>query len=317
MKINLKIVMILVLEISIISIFLLGKFDKKIEVTRVSVTDSNEEEVFENKSEMNITSIEKIDELASTPLGNVIKIEDKYAYSLDYPTTTSIKEGDVLKTSKNEVSDIILTAILSGFPNKSYSDIGLNNELEAYQATQLAIWELSYKNNIGKGTERSYISSMREYSKSYNINPKVFDFAKEMVEFAENNTYEEGSRINVSFLDNGKINVDTREDDYRIIGPIKINIKEINLTRGKITITNSDDEEISAEILDKYGNTLFDPLMQDNEFYVKTKYQQDIKAHIEVEGHSNSAKMCYKNGYYYVIPAVVDEIVKKKILLYV
>ncbi len=316
MKINLKVIIVIIIEISIISIFALNKFDKIEQVRRINVTDASEEEILDDGNKLIVTSLKKIDEVYGGSLNKIIKINERYTYALDFPSR-SLNKDDVLKASKKELSDEIVTALLTGFPNNSYEKLGLKSETEAYIATQLAIWELSYKNEDGRGTERSYISSMKENEGFSNLNIRIFDSAKKIVEEAEKNTYENYSKIEFSFLDDGTVDIDKRDDGYRIIGPIKVKVNDLNIIGGNIKVTNSDDKEINSEILDKYGNTLFNPITEDNEFYIKTKYQQDIKAYFEIEGYSNSQQVCYKDGYYYVYPGVMKKQVKRKLLLYV
>ena len=143
------------------------------------------------------------------------KLDDKVAYSLTYRYDV-IPEGEMTQTSyfaKGKMSAILI----NGYPNVTYQELGLNNEEEAYIATQLAVYALvsdeKYSMAIGEFSLDAIKPSEEKYS---DMVERVVAKAKELYNLAIENPYE----ISIDYIvkdDTTKMTVDGNES---LVGPI-------------------------------------------------------------------------------------------------
>lgn len=143
------------------------------------------------------------------------EVDGKVAYSVTY-NNDNTPQGEVVYTHflKDEK---VTTILLNGYPYKSYEDMGLQNEEEAYIATQLAVYEMISRqqvSGIANGTfSLSEIKASEEQYKE--MVDRVLNKANEMVTFAIENTYE---NTNKSSFDTKSVDV-VDEGNETLIGP--------------------------------------------------------------------------------------------------
>ena len=94
------------------------------------------------------------------------KIGENVAYSLTYRYDV-IPTGE-MATSEHFSSGSMAAILLNGYPNKSYEQMGLKSDEEAYYATQLAVYEfvsrMQYEDiSNGEFSIDSVIASEEQY----------------------------------------------------------------------------------------------------------------------------------------------------------
>ncbi len=316
MKVNLKIVMIIIIEISIIVISIATQIQNATvkEEEKLSRTNVKQEEVSELSDEVKVTKILSFKYKDSNSyLGNELFFDDQYAYKLGI-FSLKLKKGITLKISDTKVSDQLFTVILAGFPNKKPEEMGLKSEADAYLATQMAIQEIAYRTGEIYSTERAYVSSFRKEEKYKDVNRDVFDVAQDIVELAEKNPYTKEQAITIDVED---LKFEKIDDEYTLIGPIELGVTDFNKTKMELNLTDSDDKEVNrtAIILDKYGNTVFEPSNNLKTVYVKTNYKGDMKLHVAVEGYARCARIYERSDYKFITSNVQKDILTKKLLI--
>lgn len=108
-------------------------------------------------------------------------------------------------------TDGLAGIISEGYPNKSYGEIGLSSEEEAYFATQIAIWSYveGYDINGFKGNNRVveaikkiYNQGISKNSEEYNNQYKIYNYNDEVQDIALIKNYRsEVMKENTSALD--------------------------------------------------------------------------------------------------------------------
>ncbi len=289
-NINIKIWIIIVLEIMIIGIFLLnnqkdnatGILENEIEETKkveISETDIKKE-LGEEEIVKNIKINKRLND--KNPLNTIFDIGEDIGYLITYPDIKPV-EGEKIVLDRY-ASDQLLVPLLTGYPKVNYKELGLQSEEEAYQATQLAIWEIS--DRTGESThssEKTRISGLREqWQNDKGINPKIFDVADDMVKKAETDAYTKVPTLTV-FTKNIEFNKD--EDYYYFVGPYYYTIEDMSYFEVNIEIKDENGNKIkNAEVVDKYGNTIT-KLIDINEFYIKVPKGEDrVSISVGVKG---------------------------------
>lgn len=320
-KINIKIWIIIVLEIMIIGMFALNKqkdnatgiLENEIEETKKVETSKTEVEKELGQEEIikNIKINENLNN--KNPLNTMLNLGENVGYLITYPETKPVEEEKVVLD--RYASDQLLVPLLTGFPKVSYKDLGLQNEEEAYQATQLAIWEIS--DRTGESThssEKTRISGLREqWQNDRGINPKIFDVAEDMVKKAETDAYTKVPTLTV-FTKNVEFNKD--EDYYYFVGPYYYTIEDMSYFEVSIEIKDENGNKIkNAEVVDKYGNTITKPI-DINEFYIKVPIGEDrVSISVGVKGDRLVGIISEgENNEYLFLSAVRNEMVQDVVL---
>lgn len=145
------------------------------------------------------------------------KLDDIVAYSLTYKYDV-IPTEDMTATS-SFVKGNMTAVLLKGYPYLTYQEMGLKNEDEAYIATQLAVYELVAREQYssianGEFSLDTIVSADSQYD---DMVERVLKKAKEIVEEASNNPYEEGTGV---LLENVPKDF-KKQDGSIVIGPFK------------------------------------------------------------------------------------------------
>ena len=183
------------------------------------------------------------------------KLDDKVAYSITY-SYDIIPEG--------EMTGYLLKVLLSGYPYVTYEQMGLQNEEEAYIATQLAIYEIVSRHQIqdvanGRFSLDKIKASAPEYE---DMVARVVSKAKEIVKDALENRY---TSNNSGYFNKSNAQVKQQEDGTTLIGPYytreelddftKLILEDSNVSTTDLSL-KSINGEVKAEIVDKDGNVI-------------------------------------------------------------
>lgn len=142
-------------------------------------------------------------------------LDDKVAYSLTYKCDEELPQGNLTK-SKRFTKGYITSILAKGYPNVSYIDMKLNNEEEAYLATQLAVYamvsQIKYDTSNIEFKLDNIVSSEEKYT---DMVDRVLAKAKELYLDALENPYESQVEGNCNYYES-TINI---EDNIAIVGP--------------------------------------------------------------------------------------------------
>ena len=190
------------------------------------------------------------------------KLDDKVAYSITY-SYDIIPEGKMTNT-EHFTTGYLLKVLLSGYPYVTYEQMGLQNEEEAYIATQLAIYEIVSRQQIqdvanGRFSLDKIKASAPEYEDMVN---RVVSKAKELVKDALENRY---ISDNAGYFFKNKSQAKQQEDGTTLIGPYytrevlddytKLILGDSNVSTTDLSL-KSITGEAKAEIVDKDGNVI-------------------------------------------------------------
>lgn len=209
----------------------------------------------------------------------------------------------------------LLSCILTGYNSYSENLLGLSSKEEAYEATQLAIWQIALeKGLLSTYTENANISSARSiFSKSIS-NKKVFDVAEELV----NKTFEDNFVLNPTVnvvsekaefkrFENVEYNEETGEKNYSIpkyiVGPFSFYTDQCYLQNYDINIYNSTGELINdeIEIVDEFGNSILNKY-HEREFYILVGIENIIQVEIDANVYITRVEICKNKENYYIYP---------------
>lgn len=220
------------------------------------------------------TSDDTYVKLAPTKLDNIV------AYSLTYKYDV-IPTEDMTATS-SFVKGHMSSVLLKGYPYLTYEQMGLKNEEEAYIATQLAVYELVAREHYasianGDFSLDTIISADSQYD---DMVERVIKKAKEIVEEAYNNPYEEGTDVLLE-----KVPQDfKKQDDSIVIGPFKYESRIDDYTmkyfNGEYVLNidfsiNSFIEDSKAKIVDENGNEV-ESVKSGQSVYIKFSDNEEI-----------------------------------------
>lgn len=215
------------------------------------------------------------------------KIGDRVAYSLTY-NYDRIPNGQVA-TEDYFTAGSMASILLNGYPNKSYEDMGLNNEEEAYLATQLAVYEfvaqMQYE-DIANG-EFSIDSITASEYKYVDMVERIKEKAKELLNYALENPFEEdlSARLDTS---ESKIKID---DNVAISGPYYVETDTDEITKKlmgdafnpRIEVNvKSYIDNTSAIVTDEDGNELENVKNGEN-FYIKINGKDKVFSQFKVQ----------------------------------
>ncbi|MBO5477097.1 MAG: thioester domain-containing protein [Clostridia bacterium] len=201
------------------------------------------------------------------------EIDGKVAYAVTY-NNDNMPEGEVVYTHFL-TGHKVTTILLNGYPYVSYEEMGLQNDEEAYMATQLAVYEMISINQIKDISNGTFsLDKIRASEEQYEeMVERVVNKAQELVEYAAENTYENLSYSrfdvdSVEVVDNGNETLigpfytHTDPDEY-----VKMYMGEAyeDITEFKAT---SFYEESNIYTCDKDGNAI-SQVATGEPFYVK------------------------------------------------
>ncbi|MBR2787327.1 MAG: thioester domain-containing protein [Clostridia bacterium] len=249
-----KYLMIIVSIISIIIFTFASMKDVSIQslipLANVNISSPNGDALTPKEDILYVTDIVSVN--SKYPLNNIYKVANEKAnlFSLSY-IENNLQKGSTLKLSNSNknISNQIYAILKASYPNISLGEMGLSTEEEAYQAEQLAIWEVAHLTKEAKhGSEFSRIQSIKADMGSENINEKVFSKAKELRDLAIKHTnsapeYKENISDNLKlYANNGQVkifNLDVNGKKNYVVGPITYEIEEGIVTNSEIVITDS------------------------------------------------------------------------------
>ncbi len=255
--------------------------------TENNIFSANGDNLIPRYDEISITQIDDLN--MPYPLNKMYKVgnEKAYLYSLSYADNT-LDIGDTLKLDEDMLaSDQLYMLFRESYPNISLEEMGLETEEEAYQAVQLAIYEMASRTGEAMyGSELSRIDSIRGDLGEKNINARVFEKARQLVDTV----------INYDFVNNEEINliptliINTESvrnevinyDSSYLIGPYKYRVETGIITAANITISEEGKEETSAVLVDKEGKEVKD-FTATKEVYIKIPRDYVGKMYITFE----------------------------------
>lgn len=231
------------------------------------------------EDDLQVTDIVSIN--SKYPLNKMYIVGEEKAnlFSLSY-AENHLQKGSTIELNKNNknISNQIYFILEKSYPNVSLEEMGLDTEEEAYQAEQLAIWEVAYRTKESRyGSELSRIESIKSDMGNRNINIKVFDKAEQLrdsaIQYSVASTSENQEGIN----DNLELNIDNAQDrifnlevngrlNYAV-GPITYKVDTEKLVDSQIIITDSFGNILNGKIVDLEGIEV-ESVKPDTEYYV-------------------------------------------------
>lgn len=252
----------------------------------------------EAKDKLIVTGIVNID--GKYPLNCIYQVGDEKAnlFSLSYVENNLTVGSDL--TIKKNASDALYLLFRESYPNITLEEMGLNSPEEAYQAVQLAVWEIATRTGeANRYTELSFIDSIREEMGLRNINVGVFRKAKDLVRLVEKfdkSTINGIELIPTLVIDNSNvkqkaINID---DDF-MVGPYSYSVEASILTDVEITIMDQNGSKIDGKVVDAKGAEIED-LIEQKTFYVRfPESYKNISFNVRVE-MKRLAPTIYQSG---------------------
>ena len=260
--------------------------------TKDNIFSSNGENLIPANDVITVTEIKDLS--MPYPLNKMYKVGDEkaYLYSLSYKEN-KLNVGDALEMDKDRkyAPDQLYMLFRESYPNITVEEMGLDTPEQAYQAIQLAIWEMGCRTGISMyGSELSYIASIRADMGEKNIDPKVFNKAKQLVEMLGNYDYLGNDDLNliptliVRTLD-VKRELMSNEDSY-LIGPYEYKVQTGIITNVDITLSDNTNEKVLGTLVDSNGNKIED-YKAVRSVYIKVpkeyKGEMDLTVSVEVK----------------------------------
>ena len=258
--------------------------------------------IIENLDEIKLSGINKTN--LKYPLDKMFMVEDKKVdlFSLAYGNQV-LKIGDTLKKIATPfASDQLYLIFRKSYPIVSLEEMGVQNEQEAYIVKQLAIWEIAYRTRQVKGSELSYIDSVRN---DINLkNETIFKKAKDFVAYVENFNNNKNEDIELAptlIIDNSQVRSIYKDGGY-IIGPYSYQVESAGIINSNVTVTDTNGNNVNAKIISGSGieKTSFNP---GEEIYIKTYEDMvDLKIKFEVSAKRMSPTIYETdNGEHYIV----------------
>lgn len=330
-KKNIVIILICLIVLGVILIQINKKKEPKIqsrEETNTSNTISTEndinilktsgENITVNNDELEILNIVNISsQNAFDNLNKIYKVNDKAnLYSVSKIKNDLGIGSKLKKANRDSASDQVYLILRMSYPIISLEEMGLETEEEAYQATQIALWEICSRTGESKETELiTRIDLIKEKLENNNIsiNNKVFNKAKELVKYVENfdfNNPKDGLELVPTLMVNNSLvdlikQPDEEENKY-LVGPYKFYIKNGYFIDSDIIVNDENGNKINAKYVDRNGNTL-NNIGENTEFYLSfkefpenVKYKLNFNAKVKrivTEFYENNNKEYIANTY--------------------
>ena len=288
MKKNKKIIIVAILcVLAIGSIILLvnNKKSNKNEKTinaenNINILKTQGKNITEERDKLEVKNIINISSKnAFSELDKIYKVNDNANLYSVSKTKNNLKIGDILnKTNKGYASDQVYLVLRMSYPIISLEEMGLDSEEEAYQVTQLALWEVSSRTGESKDKE-TRIESIKEELEKNNIkvNEKVFNKAKELVKYIEkfnvDNPKDGLELVPTLMVDNSLVDLIKQEDNKDnkyLIGPYKFYVKNGYFIQSNITTKDEKGNKVEVKYVDRNGKVL-DKIGENTEFYISFK----------------------------------------------
>lgn len=269
-------------------------------------------------NELKVTNILNVSSSnAFEDLSKIYKVNDNANLYSTSKVKNDLKVGSILnKSNKEATSDQVYLVLRRSYPIVSLEEMGLETEEEAYQATQLALWEVFARTGERKETGLdTRIDSIKEDLEKNNIkiNDKVFNKAKELVQYVEeysnNNSKDNLEIVPVLMVDNSFVKLirqPSEEENKFLVGPYKFYIKNGYFIDSDLKVSDENGNIVDAKYVDRRGNKL-DKIGENTEFYLSFKelpegvtYTLNLNAKIKrihFEFYENNDKEYIANTY--------------------
>ena len=284
-----KLLILIVIQITLLSYLYLSK--KSLEAYNANIKNTSEvsvkgEHLAEIKDNLEVTEVRDLE--TNKPLDKMYKIGEEKAnlYRLYYNKNVELNTGESLRNIN--ILDVILR---KSYPNVSLQEMGVDTAEEAYQAIQLAIWNIEGKTNRRFiGGELTTVDSIREEMGASNT--KLFRTASNLVKEMEIYQKDEELLEKENLVDVNILVEDTNEyilirDDEYIYGPYKYEVITGILENAEVTLLDKDENIIeTAKIVDSNGLEIED-INSVREFYVSFPTSYDyadvsLKANLKI-----------------------------------
>ena len=332
--INKKFIIILLICLIVLGVVLI-QTNKKKEQERQSINEPNTNDTISIENDINIlkTKGENItsdsNELqikdiinisnknAFTDLNKIYKVNDNANLYSVSKIKNDLNVGSILKKSSKEyASDQVYFIFRKSYPIITLEEMGLDTEEEAYQATQLALWEVCSRTGESKESElitRIDLIKEKLEKEKVHINEKVFNKAKELVNYVETfdskNSKDGLELVPTLMVDNSLadlIKQPNEEENKYLVGPYKFYIKNGYFINSNITLKDKNGNLVNVKYVDKNGNTLKN-IGENTEFYLSFKefpgnvsYKLNVSAKFKrnvIEFYENNNKEYFANTY--------------------
>ncbi len=179
---------------------------------------------------------------------SVARLGGNIAYCIDY----SCAAPNGVMTRSRKASDQALSVLLNGYPNSSPAQMGLDNEDEAYMATQWALWEIMNRTGESQKAGRIFrVDNVQPLASKAGFVNKTLEASKRLVNIAVSDPYT-GHPV---FEVNDKQAKLTTIGNDALIGPYIFNVSGVyNASCIKGLYASLVNAPSSARITDANGN---------------------------------------------------------------
>lgn len=278
-------------------------------------------QLIEIKDSVQVTEKAKTD--AKSPLDYIYKVGDEKAnlFLLSYEDKENkLNIGDTLtlKKGNENISDQLYFMFRETYPNVSIKDMELDSVEEAYQATQLAIWEIAIRTGeVQQYNELSRIDSIREDVGLKNVSSNVFRKAKNLVSFVEKYSSEYNEEIQLNpllIIDNSNVKDEAISiDNDLIVGPYSYSIQAGILSNVEITIVDNDGKEIMGQVVDANGFEIKD-YKEQKKFYIRfPREYEKVKFKIKTDVKRLVPTIYECNNSNYIVNTYINDTMEKEL----
>ena len=257
----------------------------------VKEVDEKDKAQIESKEYSNLfynKSTKKAVKMAYTTLNGQV------SYSLTYGNDDKVT-GELI-TSKYFSKGETVSLLLHGYPNVSFKDLGLENEEEAYIATQLAMYQLAqFKEYSMRGEDAFSLEDLVPAdNKDKEKCERIINKANEIYNASIESPYVIGADEETTGYDTQL----QKTEDSIVAGPfvstIKADQETIDYLKDKYNPTvdisaTSLLNDTSVHILDKDGNEI-NKVQSGEEYYVKVDTSSEAFAFFKIYAHDNYLK---------------------------
>lgn len=311
MKYIFKYLILLTIIVSILICIVMSRYDLMTEtiiLNKNNLFSYDGSKMTQALEELTISNI--IETSHKKPLNKIYKVGEEQAnlFSLSY-VSNKLKLGDTLKLNEEEkkyASDQLWILFRESYPNVSLKEMGLNSEEEAYQAMQLAIWEIALRTGESKyGSELSKIDSIRADIGESKVNSRVFNKAKQLVALVEEKAYEGVTMVPTLVINTTNENRSLISDEeYRMAGEYRYRVEAAVVTKVDIEVKDLSGKNVKGVIVDESGKEIRN-YKNINSFYVKIPkdYEGKLEINFKVEVKRSTPVIYTKNEADYLVDA--------------
>ena len=211
---------------------------------------------------------------------SISKMGGHIAYCMDYDVKNP-PNGTGLQYLNNVSSNKVVAILMNGYPSRTPEQLGLNNEQEAYLATQMALWQALNGTNETKGLSFNVdkVQPNVRYSSSFEA---LFENSKKVTKKLLNTNYDPGTFS----LDSSSAKVDYEyNDDTIAIGPYKFK-KTGYSSLGDIDV-NISGEPTGTYMIDSYGNKKNTFKINESFYLIVNKFADPTNISIKASSKAN------------------------------